>query len=128
MQALLDTHVFLWWNTKNPKLSPKAKSFLQNQDNTIFFSAASAWEIVIKYQIGKLPLPETPQSYIPTRINHYDFKTLSIELSHTLKIADLDALHNDPFDRLLIAQSLVEDLPLITGDQKIHAYKIPIIW
>ena len=128
MQALLDTNAFLWWVTNDPKLSATARTIIANPNNDIFFSIVSAWEIVIKAQIGKLPLPESPDTYIPNRLAHYQFKTLSIEMEDVLQIWQLPSHHNDPFDRLLIAQSRVKKLPILTADSKFSLYDVNVIW
>ncbi len=128
MQVLLDTNAFLWWVTNDPKLSAKAKTIISNPQNDIFFSIVSAWEIVIKVQIGKLPLPETPDIYLPSRIAYYDFQTLSIEMVDVLKIWQLETHHKDPFDRLLIAQSQTHSLPILTADSKFSLYDVTVIW
>lgn len=73
MRALLDTHIFLWWNTNDAQLSPTARQFIENPDHILLLSVVSIWEIVIKYKLGKLPLPESPEIYIPKRIEHYQF-------------------------------------------------------
>ena len=128
MEVLLDTNAFLWWGTNDPKLSATARTIIANPRNDIFFSIVSAWEIVIKAQIGKLPLPEAPDTYIRDRIAHYGFKTLSIEMEDVLQIWQLPQHHNDPFDRLLIAQSKTYFLPILTADTKFPLYKIDVIW
>ncbi|MFM2312695.1 MAG: hypothetical protein RLZZ04_1971 [Cyanobacteriota bacterium] len=87
MQALLDTNAFLWWVTNDKKLSSTAHTIISNHQNEIFFSIVSGWEIVIKTQIGKLPLPESPEVfYIPSRLNYYDFKILPINIEDVLRI------------------------------------------
>ena len=128
MQALLDTHTFLWWATNDSKLSAAAHTIIANPQNDIFFSIVSAWEIVIKTQIGKLLLPESPEIYIPSRISHYGFITLSINLEDVIQIGQLESHHNDPFDRLLIAQSQVRNLPIITADTQFSLYNVNVIW
>lgn len=128
MQALLDPNAFLWWVTNNQKLSHTAHTIISNAQNEIFFSVVSAWEIVIKAKIGKLSLPESPEIYIPSRIRHYGFITLSINLEDVLQIWQLQSHQNDPFDRLLIAQSQVYNLPIITADTKFSLYIANVIW
>jgi PIN domain nuclease of toxin-antitoxin system len=128
MRALLDTHAFLWWAADDARLSSKAREVIKNPDNVLFFSVASAWEIIIKHTINKLPLPEPPQTYIPTRVAYYELQTLSIEISHVLQLTNLPRHHNDPFDRILIAQSQAENLPIITVDEKFALYPVAIIW
>jgi PIN domain nuclease of toxin-antitoxin system len=128
MQALLDTNAFLWWVTDDPKLSLKAREAIANPQNVLFFSIISAWEIIIKAQLGKLPLPESPESYIPNRVSYYGFQVLTVKMSHVLQLWKLDLHHNDPFDRLLIAQSQTENIPIITADAKFSLYPVKLVW
>ncbi|MGL5834961.1 MAG: type II toxin-antitoxin system VapC family toxin [Waterburya sp.] len=128
MLALLDTNAFLWWVTNDKKLSSTAHTVISNPQNEIFFSIVSSWEIVIKTQIGKLPLPESPEIYIPSRLSYYDFKTLSINMEDVLQTWQLELHHKDPFDRLLIAQSQINNLPIITADTKFDLYNVSIVW
>lgn len=128
MTALLDTNAFLFWVTNDVKLSSTAHDFISNQENDIFFSIVSAWEIVIKAQIGKLPLPDSPDIYIPSRLSHYGFQTVTITMKDVPQIWQLETHHNDPFDRLLIAQAQVRNLPIITADSKFSLYDVTVIW
>lgn len=128
MKALLDTHTFLWWNLDDPRLSNAAREFIAAGSNEIFLSAASAWEIAIMAARGRLVLPEPPDQYVSNRMRLHRFSPLPIGLSHALEVYQLPELHQDPFDRLLIVQSQLEDLPLITGDAEISRYRIEIIW
>jgi PIN domain nuclease of toxin-antitoxin system len=128
MQALLDTNAFLWWVTDDSKLSATAREVMSVPSNILFFSVASAWEIIIKAKLGKLPLPESAEAYILSRVSYYHFNILNIEMKHVLHIWQLESYHNDPFDRLLIAQSLLEKLPIITADRKISLYPVDVIW
>ncbi|BDM77784.1 type II toxin-antitoxin system VapC family toxin [Acaryochloris marina] len=128
MRALLDTHTFLWWNTNDAQLSAAARQFIENSDHILLLSVVSVWEIVIKYKLGQLPLPESPEIYIPKRLEYYQFQILPVHLPHVLRIAHLAPHHNDSFDRLLIAQSQMEKLAIITVDKKIQQYSVEIIW
>ncbi|MDJ0659960.1 MAG: type II toxin-antitoxin system VapC family toxin [Crocosphaera sp.] len=128
MKLLLDTHAFLWWVADEPQLSQTAKNMISNSDNTVYFSVVSAWEIIIKVGTGKLSLPENPEIYIPSRLISNQFETLPVFMSHVLQINRLANFHKDPFDRLLIAQSLVEDIPIVTIDGLITQYAVKIIW
>lgn len=128
MRALLDTHTFLWWNLDDPQLSAIAREFIANGGNEIFLSAASAWEIAIKAAKGRLTLPESPARYVADRMRLHRFSALPIELSHALEVYQLPAFHQDPFDRLLVAQSQLEDMPILTGDGEISRYKVEVIW
>ncbi len=128
MKALLDTHVFLWWNLNDPQISVTAREFISDGRNEVFLSAASAWEIAIKYAKGRLELPETPERYVANRLRRHHFSPLPIQLSHALHVYTLPDIHQDPFDRLLIAQSQLEKLPLLTADADIARYGISIVW
>lgn len=128
MRVLLDTHAFIWWVTDNDQLSSTAKNVIADPGNILFLSSASAWEIVIKVRLGKLDLPEPPETYIPSRLIMNRFESLSIQMSHALQVVNLPALHQDPFDRILIAQSQVEEMPIITVDNKIIQYSVDVIW
>lgn len=120
MGYLLDTHVFIRLMEGGKKLSPKAKTILQNSKEDLFVSVASVWEIIIKQSKGKLKTPED----IEGGIREAGFKTLSIEISHVLGVRNLASYHKDPFDRILISQARVENLTLVTSDEKIFRYKI----
>ncbi len=128
MRALLDTHTFLWWNMDSPMLSAAAREFIGNGNNELFFSAASAWEIAIKYSRGRLVLPALPDSYISDRMASQQIQPLPVLISHALHVYQLPEIHLDPFDRLLIAQCQLEDLPLLTADLTIARYEINVIW
>jgi PIN domain nuclease of toxin-antitoxin system len=121
------THTFLWWNSEDPLLSIHAKEIIANGQNYIFLSAASVWEIVIKTAKGRLVLLEIPAQYIFKRINMYRFQPLPIQISHAAYVYELLPYHNDPVDRMLIAQSRLESLPLVTNDD-IRQYESETIW
>jgi PIN domain nuclease of toxin-antitoxin system len=128
MRALLDTHTFIWWVIDDNRLSSTARNIITDPGNILFLSAASAWEIVIKVRLGKLNLPEPPETYIPSRLTINRFESMSIQMTHALQVVNLPALHQDPFDRILVAQSQVEKMPIITVDNKIIQYPVDIIW
>jgi len=128
MKALLDTHTFLWWNTDDPMLSRRAREIIANGQNEIYLSTASVWEIVIKTAKGRLILPEAPEQYISQRMRLYRFQPLPIHIHHAVQVCKLPLHHNDPFDRMLVAQSQVETIPLITRDENIRLYDLEILW
>ena len=128
MRALLDTHTFLWWALDDPHLSPRCRQIIADADNTIYVSVASAWEIAIKVQIGKLALPELPEPYVTSRVALNGLQVLPINLSHALHVYSLPLLHRDPFDRILVAQSQLENLPVLTTDPLIAQYGVQVIW
>ena len=127
MKILLDTHCWLWWIVSPEKLSSESLRILKNSSNTILFSAASSWEIAIKYAIGKLPLPEPPDQFIPKRLVRDGITPLSIEHSHVLHTARLPHHHRDPFDRLIIAQSMIEKALILTADDVYTKYDVEIL-
>ena len=128
MNALLDTHAFIWWVTDAPQLSTTAKDFIASPNNQIFFSVAGAWEIIIKVGTGKLNIPEEPDPYITSRLTDNRFEVLEIELAHVLQVAKLPDLHRDPFDRIIIAQSQVTEMPILTIDRLIVQYDVDVVW
>jgi PIN domain nuclease of toxin-antitoxin system len=128
MRALLDTHAFIWWVTDDSQLSSIAYSIIADPSNELFLSSASAWEIVIKVRLGKLSLPEPPETYIPSRLRINKFQSLPIQMIHALQVANLPNLHRDPFDRIIIAQSQVEKMSILTVDSQIIQYPVDIIW
>ena len=128
MKALLDTHVFLWWNTNDQRLSKLAREFIADGRNELFISAASTWEIAIKTGRGRLTLPQSPKRYVASRMLQHHIQPLPIRISHTLRVFTLPEIHLDPFDRLLVAQSQIEELPILTADSKIAQYDVKILW
>ena len=128
MKALLDTHTFLWWVTNDPLLSAKVEGILRDRGNQIFVSAATGWEIAIKSQIGKLNFPTPPEPFMLQQLALNSFVTLPIRLEHGLRVYHLPLYHRDPFDRILIAQSQLEGMPILTTDSKIAQYGVDVIW
>jgi PIN domain nuclease of toxin-antitoxin system len=128
VKALLDTQAFLWWDLDDRRLSAAVKEIVQDPGSEIYVSAASAWEIAIKVGLRRLELPAPVDSYVSARLTDYRFKPLAIGIDHALRVATLPLLHGDPFDRLLIAQSQLEELPIITLDPLIARYDVETIW
>ena len=128
MKAILDTHTFLWWIIDAAKLSIRVREIIRNPDNIIYISAASAWEIVIKAKLKRITQKEQPEKLIPEEIQKNSFQVLPIHLYHALKVYELPDIHKDPFDRILVAQSKIEQLPLLTRDKNIKKYGIKVIW
>jgi PIN domain nuclease of toxin-antitoxin system len=121
---LLDTHAFLWAASNPSELSVAARAAIEDSSREVFVSAAVAWEIAIKYGLGKLELPHAPATYVPARIASLGFKPLAISVEHAVAVASLPAYHNDPFDRILVAQAQVEGLILITNDAAVRRYPV----
>lgn len=128
MKLLLDTHCFLWWFADDPRLGERARGLIGDGKNEIYLSAASSWEIAIKVSLGKLTLPQPPHRYVPARIASQNMQGLAIEHVHALRVASLPSHHQDPFDRLIVAQAQIEKLPVLTVDDKIAAYDVDAIW
>ncbi len=128
MRYLLDTHAFLWWNMDDAQLSPLAKELIADGNNEIFLSAATAWEIAIKTGRGRLALPDDPTRYVHSRMNLNGFQALPVQIHHAVQVYKLPMHHADPFDRLLIAQSQIESMPLITADVEIRKYEVEVVW
>src|SRR5437773_2417579 len=123
MKYLLDTHIYLWWLDNDKRLTASMMSIIDNSDNFILVSVISFWEISIKNRIGKLPL-KTPFNSLYTNLQ---FRLLSVDIEHVLVLDKLPLLHNDPFDRMLIAQAEAEKCVLITDDEQIKKYHIKTI-
>ena len=128
MHVIIDTHVFLWWVEGDKPLPAKARAVLANPDNECFLSLASAWELSIKTALGKLKLTMPVQRYITEHVAANGFRLLDIKLNHIGRVETLPAHHNDPFDRLLIAQGLAEGLPIVTADAVFARYGVKRIW
>jgi len=127
MRALLDTHAFLWAISDDKRLSRQAQKLFVGPSD-LFLSMASIWEIVIKAQIGRLKLPSPVGPYIVKKMVENRVGTLPITLDHVFAVESLPMHHRDPFDRMLIAQSLQEKLPLVTADPVFEKYPIRVIW
>jgi len=127
MRLLLDTHVFLWYITADPKLPANFRAAIQDSANEVFLSVASVWEAVIKYHLGKLPLPAPPASYLPTQRDAHGIASLPVEEGAMSHLAGLPSIHRDPFDRLLAAQALQHELTVATVDPDVLAYPIPLL-
>lgn len=128
MRVLLDTHVFLWWITDAPQLPPHVRDLIADGGNELFLSAASCWEIAIKAQLGKIMLPTRPDVFIADQMAANAIQSLSVESSHALRVSLLPPHHRDPFDRMIIAQSQLENLPIITSNPFFPKYKVKTIW
>ena len=122
MSLLLDTHALLWWLEDDAKLAPGVRSAIIDPDAEVHVSMASAWEIAIKFGIGRLELSEPPEDLLPDAIERDAFNLLHISLDHALGVGTLPHHHRDPFDRLLISQARAEGLTLVTADRVFSAY------
>lgn len=128
MNILLDTQIFLWALAEPQRLGKNAKHLLKSRENQLYFSAASSWEISIKAGLGKLPLPETPDKYISSRMENLKIVPLDVKHYHTFIVYQLPLHHRDPFDRILIATAMAENLCFMSADKQIRRYKVDLLW
>jgi PIN domain nuclease of toxin-antitoxin system len=128
MQLLLDTHAFLWWLSGDDALSTAARTAIADEGNGVFVSAASAWEITTKHRIGKLPGVAAIVADLEGAIGDQGFIGLPIGLRHGQTAGALPGPHRDPFDRMLIAQSMLENLVLVSDEQPFDAYGVTRLW
>jgi PIN domain nuclease of toxin-antitoxin system len=127
MKGLLDTHTFIWWDSDPARLSPQVYQLLLDRSNTILVSVVTIWEAVIKQAIGKLHLSRPLQSIIDEQEAN-GMRMLPILVEHVLRVADLPPVHRDPFDRLLVAQTQIEEAVLITADPVFARYPVRTLW
>lgn len=127
MRLLLDTHVFLWYVIADARLPQKFAAAIRDPANEVFLSVASVWEAVIKFGVGKLPLPSPPADYLPRQRAAHRIASLPIEEAALRYLASLPPLHRDPFDRLLVAQAIEHRLTIVTVDPSVRAYPAPCL-
>jgi len=124
---LLDTHVWLWILAEPQRLGPGAIAIVENTENRLVLSAASSWEIAIKFALGRLPMPEAPDKHLLDWMRRTGVDGLAVEHHHALAVATLPMHHRDPFDRLLVAQAQIEHLPILTADPLFDRYDIEVV-
>lgn len=128
LNLLLDTHAFLWWLAGDAALSILARTEIADTTNIVFVSAASAWEIATKVRVGKLPGAATIATDLATVLAAQDFVPLPISFAHGQSAGTLPGPHKDPFDRMLVAQAILEDMVLISNEQRFDAYGVRRLW
>jgi PIN domain nuclease of toxin-antitoxin system len=128
VNVLVDSHALLWWLDDDRRLSRRARQTIADGETAIFVSVASVWEIAIKRALGKLNDPSDAIPRLPSILADRGMSTLPIEAQHAIDAARLPPLHRDPFDRMIVAQSRVEGLPVVTNDAAIRAYGVKTIW
>jgi PIN domain nuclease of toxin-antitoxin system len=128
VRLLLDTHVFLWWVAASAKVSRKARTAIASARNECYVSVASGWEIAIKVSLGKLRIEGALDRFLPEQLAANGFRPLPIDLKHAARVAILPFHHRDPFDRLLVAQALEEDLAVVTADPSFARYGMKRVW
>lgn len=128
MRLLLDTHALLWWLFDDPRLSDRARGHIRDPDSEVLVSSASAWEIATKYRLGKLPEATEAVRRLPELVRAARFETLAIGFEHALRAGLLPAEHRDPFDRMLAAQALCEQVPIVTTDPAFESFGVEVLW
>ena len=128
MRLLLDTHALLWWLDGDRRLPPKVRRMISDETNAVFVSAASAWEISTKYRLGRLPGAADVASDMAGSLASQGFSPLEITVPHAQKAGSLRGAHQDPFDRMLIAQAQMEDLPIVSNEEIFDSYGVARLW
>jgi PIN domain nuclease of toxin-antitoxin system len=128
VKLLLDTHSFLWFIAGDARLSEQGRALIEDSDNEKFVSIASIWEIAIKTSLGKLPLTKPFEQFIPEQIQRNGLDVLGLRVEHAAKVALLPFHHRDPFDRMIVAQSLAEDIAVVSNDAILDDYGIKRLW
>ncbi len=128
MNVLLDSHVFIWQDTDATRITPKVMSIMTDPANRVLFSVASIWEIAVKIQIGKLRLTDTLEIVLAQQQAKNRFAIISITAAHALRVGQLPSIHKDPFDRMLVAQALVENATILTDDKLVRQYPVSTDW
>ena len=128
MKILLDTCAFLWLVADAPELSQTARTLFRDADNEAYLSSVSAWEIIVKNQLGKLPLPERADTFIQQQCQGHFIETLSLEAKAVFHLSHLPSHHRDPFDRMLICQAIEHGMTIMTSDKLITQYSVSTVW
>jgi PIN domain nuclease of toxin-antitoxin system len=127
MRILLDTHIFLWFINGDTRLSTDIRDKICDADNEVYLSSVSIWEAIVKHQLGKLPLPELPETYLPKQRDLHEISSLALDENSVVQLAKLPPLHRDPFDRMLICQALQNGLTIATVDTAVRAYSVSVL-
>ena len=127
MKLLLDTHIFLWYISGDYHLPKELKDIIQDSVNEVYLSVVSLWESIVKYRLGKLLLPLSPEKYLPLQRERHDISSLSLDEADIIHLSDLPSFHRDPFDRMLICQAIEHDMTIVTMDAAIAQYRIKIL-
>ena len=127
MKLLLDTHIFLWFISGDTRLSDNFRNAIQDSGNEVHLSVVSLWEIIVKFQLGKLPLPQPPENYIPLQRQRHAISSLPLDEASVTRLAKLPSIHRDPFDRMMICQALEHQMTIVTVDHLIPAYPVAIL-
>jgi PIN domain nuclease of toxin-antitoxin system len=128
VRLLLDSHALLWDTAGDDRLPGSVRALIDDPRNRLLLSVATTWELTIKTLAGRLRLPEPPAAYFEGLIRDAHLEVLPVELRHVAALQELPEIHDDPFDRMLVAQALVDDLDLVTGDERIRRYPVRTLW
>ena len=128
MRLLLDTHTLLWWLSENPSLPASARKLIANKNHYVLVSAASAWEIATKVRLGKLPIALDLAHDFTAYLERGRFETLAVSAEHGIRAGLLPGPHKDPFDRMLIAQALAENLAIVSNDVEFDGHGVKRVW
>jgi PIN domain nuclease of toxin-antitoxin system len=128
VNLLLDTHALLWFIVGSTNLSTKARALIEDEDNPLFISVASLWEMAIKISLGKLTLTQPFESLIAEQLSINSIELMDIKIDHVGQVARLPLHHRDPFDRLLVAQAIVEQMPIVSADAAFDLYSVRRLW
>ena len=127
MKLLLDTHIFLWYISGDHHLPDSVKGIIQDSANEVYLSVVSLWESIVKYRLGKLPLPLSPEKFLPLQRERHNISSLSLDEASIVHLSAFPSLHRDPFDRMLICQTIEHKMTIVTMDAAIAQYPIKII-
>ena len=127
MKLLLDTHIFLWFISGDTRLPDDFRDAIQDTNNAVYLSVVSLWEIIVKYQLGKLPLPQAPESYIPTQRQQHAIASLPLDEMSVTQLTKLPSVHRDPFDRMMICQAIEHQMTIVTVDHVFPSYPVTIL-
>jgi len=127
MKLLLDTHIFLWYISADGRLPSDFQQAIRDPNNEVYLSVASLWEIIVKYQLGKLPLPQSLESYLSAQRQKHLISSLPLDEQSVMKLTSLPTIHRDPFDRMLICQAMANDLTIVTVDDSIKSYSVKFL-
>ena len=127
MKLLLDTHIFLWYISGDSRLPTVMKGSIRDPDNEAYLSVVSVWEAIIKHQLGKLPLPQPPELYLPEQRRRHLIVSLAVDEESVTRLASLPSLHRDPFDHLLVCQAIQHGLTIATVDSAVRSYPVGVL-
>ena len=128
MKLLLDTCSFIWLTTDAPELSKRARELFTDPNNDVFLSTVSVWEIAVKNNLGRLPLPASPEVFVPFQREQHGIESLALDEESCLQLLRLPRIHQDPFDRMLVCQAVVHGLSILTPDPLVKQYPVRCLW